>query len=492
MVVLSVTLAACRFSREAEQRNVLLIIADDLRPSIRAMGDPVALTPNMDRIVEEGQVFQRAYAQYANCSPSRISILTGLSPETTGHRGNLRSKMAFEDHETLPGFFKSHGYTTASFGKVYHDALDDRDSWDHYYDVGDYLNAPWEVPWEGYADPENQKLEGLDRPATEMTDRDINIYNDHQILSAALATLEQKKREPFFMAVGFRKPHLPFAAPIEYWNLYDRDEININDIPQAPVNGDTIVYQWSELDAYKYYGVQYRNSNYRNASIPVDRVRELRHGYYACVSYIDGLIGELMMGIEDHNLKKNTIVVLIGDHGYHLGDQQIWGKHSSYDLSTHVPLIIVDPSRPGARYEQQFVQLLDLYPTLAQLANLPLPEKLDGRSLVPLLRDPDLPGYEAAFSQYQSFQKEREFSDYMGYAIYTDRYNYIEWQDLKSNRQVVQRELYSMDKSRIERLNIATADEVQDDIKQLSSVIKKHFSPFRNRAASAGGAKHEH
>ena len=464
----------CSKYYKVNKKNVLMIIVDDMKPEISSWGNETIITPNIDSLVQNGISFKQAYAQYANCSPSRMSFLTGISPHRLGHTGRLNEKKQFVDHVTLPGHFKENGYFTASFGKVYHDKNDDSKSWDYIYDVE--LNDNRQIPWESYASEKNRNLKGYDRPATESSALQMDSYNDYRISIEAIKQIEINKNRPFFMAVGFRKPHLPFAAPKKYWDIYKRDEIPDPKFSNAPKHGDTIVYQWSELASYSYYYENYYSNNYRNSKVNLKKAKELKHGYFACISYIDDLVGGLIKKLKELKLDKNTIIVFMSDHGFHLGDQQIWGKHSSYELSTRVPLIIIDPSQKikGSKCFN-FVELIDVYPTLADIAETKQPINIDGKSLYEFIERPNKVNQEPAYSQYQTFQKNRSFSDYMAYTIYTKDFNYIEWQDLKNNRKVVQKELYNMSDSRIEKENISSEIEFSQIIKKLSIKIHERF-----------------
>ena len=206
------------------KKNILMIIVDDMRPEIYSWGNSIAVTPNIDKLVKKGVSFKRAYAQYANCSPSRMSFLTGLSPERLGHKGNYNDKSQFQSHVTLPGYLKQHGYKTYSFGKVYHDIRDDSLSWDYIYDI-EWIDG--DLQWESYGLPNNQILEKAERPATEKEHLPIGNYNDYHISESLEKHLEKNKEDLFFYAVGFRKPHLPFVAPKKFWELYDLSLIHI-------------------------------------------------------------------------------------------------------------------------------------------------------------------------------------------------------------------------------------------------------------------------
>ena len=455
------------FSCTEERPNVLLIVVDDLRP----LDD--AITPNIDQLAEKGIRFTNAFSQYANCSPSRRSFLSGLSPVRGDSGGNLNHYLKNNPQVSMPAYFKQFGYTTASLGKVYHGLKEDRDSWDYYHDIP-FSNQFH--PWESYASIKNQQIKNLDnRPAVENEAEALDQYNDYNISLKVMEMLETYKDQPFFMTVGFRKPHLPFAAPRQFWDLYKREQFKLSKYASAPVLGDTIVYQWSELASYAPYSSSYKTGNYRNKKVSDFQSMELKHGYYACVSYIDFLVGQLLEKLEKLNLDKKTIVVFTADHGFHLGEQQIWGKHSNYKLSTQVPLIIYDPNlNPGKNIREGFVELLDLYPTLTELAGLDKPEKADGKSMLPLMHNPDAPSFSAAFSMYQSFQKDVSIKDLKAYAIHTKNHTYIEWWDFKE-KEIVQQELYELNKG-IERVNVISQETSQSVISKLSDKINRYNS----------------
>ena len=466
-------ISGCSSDEMVQKKNIIMIIVDDMRPEIASWGSVLAITPNIDKLVKGGISFKRAYAQYANCSPSRMSFLTGLSPNKLGHEGRYNDKTQFKSHMTLPGYLKDNGYKTFSFGKVYHDINDDSSSWSFRHDIKREGN---DLKWESYGLPSNQLLNGDLRPATEKEDLPLSNYNDYKITLAMENHIEQNKDNLFFYAIGFRKPHLPFAAPKKFWDMYDIDEITLTKTSSAPLEGDTIVYQWSELTSYKYFSQNYTANNYRKESVNLNESKVLVHGYMASISFIDHLIGRLYRKLKALNLDKNTIIVFMSDHGYHLGDQKIWGKHSSYERSTHSPLIIVDPTIEESGHCMSFVELLDVYPTLIELIGLEKNSYLDGESLVNLIKNPESIIGNASFSQYQSFQRGRPFSDYMAYAIYTKDFNYIEWRDLKKNRNIVQRELYKMANDlRNESVNLCTKNQYLDVRNQLSNLLQKNF-----------------
>lgn len=414
----------------AEPPNVLLIAVDDLRTSLGCYGDTLVKSPNIDRFATTARRFDHAYTQQAVCGPSRTSLLTGRLPDNTRvwHNRNL-----FRDTQpdiiTLPQLFKNHGYHTVSLGKIF--SGDEREldpvSWSEPEILkqkgwknsalgdsgGEGKGAAWEaadVPDEGYSDGKLAKL------ATEK-----------------LASL-QSSGKPFFLAVGFSKPHLPFNAPKRYWDLYNPASFELNDNGQR-VKGvsEHAHHSHRELGGYRDLP--------KDEHLDAATARTLRHGYHACVSYSDAQIGKLLTSLDQVGLTQNTIVVLWGDHGFALGEKDRWCKGTNFERDTRVPLLIRVPglSEPGAA-AAGLVELVDVFPTLAELASLPAPQGLDGRSLVPMLTDPLSPGREAVLSQFA-----RPFTanppEFMGYSVRTTSHRYTRWVTWPA-RQIVAEELY--------------------------------------------------
>jgi arylsulfatase A-like enzyme len=457
------------FSCSEQKPNVLFVIVDDLRPLNSA------ITPNIDLLAQKGIRFTNAYSQYANCSPSRQSIFSGLSPVRGSRGGNLNQYLKDNPQVSMPNHFKQNGYQTASLGKVYHRSKDDRKAWNYFHDI------PFEKgfhPWESYGSIKNQQIKDeSDRPAIEMVEEPLSKYNDYMISLEAMEMMEKFKGDPFFMVVGFRKPHLPFAAPKQFWDIYQRDQFEPSKYNKAPFKGDSIVYQWSELSSYTPYTNSYKTENYRQNKVTEDQSSELIHGYHACVSYIDFLVGLLLKKLATLDLDKKTIVVFTSDHGFHLGEQQIWGKHSNYKLSTHVPLILYDPKlRTNKKTREGFVELLDLYPTLSELVGLNKPIKVDGKSLIPLIKNPKALNYSNAFSMYQSFQKDISIKDLKAYAVHSTNHTYIEWWDPKIKK-IVQQELYEL-KNGFEEINIFEEKYSENIIQEFSEKINHYNSRF--------------
>ncbi len=410
--------------------NVLFIAIDDLRTSLGCYGDKIAKTPNIDTLAKSSLLFNRAYCNQAVCGPSRVSMLTGLLPDNTGvwHNRNL-----FRDTRpnaiTLPQLFKNNGYHAQSMGKVLAGRSSEEDP------------QSWSVPpirsredWKSYVLPENQGS-GKQSP-TEKADVPDEGYRDGQLAKLAVETLEslKQKDQPFFLAVGFFKPHLPFNAPKKYWDLYDPAVFE----PQAKARrtkGAPDVAYSEQMELGGYRGVP------KNENVSVEQALKLRHGYYACVSYVDAQVGKVLAALERLGLEKNTIVVLWGDHGFSLGEAGHWCKKTNFEMDTHVPLMIRAPgiTQRGVSTEA-LIEYVDIYPTLAELARLRAPGGLDGKSLVPILQNPRRPWRQAVLSQHSRPFKPST-PEVMGYSIRTDTHRYTRWLKYPS-RKILAQELY--------------------------------------------------
>ena len=466
--VLGILIVGLRFA-QAEPFNVLFIAIDDLRPVLGCYGDQTAITPNIDRLAKRGALFNRAYCQQAVCCPSRLSLLTGLRPDTIKVWDlNTHFRDAMPKAVTLPQHFKNNGYHTRSIGKILHGGgrpSKDPLSWSEaplYDNVRD--------PKLRYATQNNLQGKGHKRTASESAEVPDNAYVDGLVCDnaeKALVDLEAQKKT-FFLAVGFRKPHLPFSAPKKYWDLYDR-----KDIPAPVTTGhpdgapEPAVRSWGELEGY--------SDIPNNGKLSTAKTQELRHGYYACVSYVDALTGRLLKKLDELNLRDRTVVLLWGDHGFHLGEQGLWTKANNYELSTRVPLILSVPGQtnPGAKTDA-LVEFVDLYPTLAQICGLPAPAKVEGISLLPLLQKPDRLWKTAAFSQYpRSFKgnRHRKHGDLMGYAARTKRHRYVEWRNWKTGA-IESRELYDHQSDPHETKNLAKKPDQKENLKRLQQILQ--------------------
>ena len=450
--------------------NILFIAVDDLRPQLGCYGDPIVKSPNIDKLAESGVTFNRAYCQQAVCSPSRTSLMTGRRPNTTkvwDLKTHFRTTMP--DVVTLPQYFKNNGYHTRSIGKIYHDpaAAQDALSWS-----APEIMAP--TPRNGkYVLPVNLIDKSSPKAAaSEIADVPDNAYIDGQVADKAVDVLGEIKGKPFFLAIGFRRPHLPFSAPKKYWDLYTRSDIPLPAQKSSPTNVPVyVLHNSGELKGYTDIGAE--------NPISEDKSRELIHGYYAAISYVDAQIGKVMAELDRLGLTKNTIVVLWSDHGFHLGEKGLWTKTTNYELDTRVPLIISAPGKNQSSRSEGLVELVDLYPTLAQLSELPVPDGLEGTSVVPLLTNPNLPWKKAAFSQFPRPWQYKGEPELMGYAVRTNTYRYVEWRSFKTN-EVKSSELYDLeiDPAGMNNIvNVPGSGSVVRDLKQILNAGWKSALP---------------
>lgn len=425
---------------EPNPPNVLFIAVDDLKPLTGAYGVDTVSTPALDRLADLSTVFTAAYTQYPVCGPSRASLLTGLRPESNGVLDlKTRLRDVHPDIVTLPQFFKNHGYETAAVGKVFDPRNVDSRKVDD--------PASWSIPYRQSLPDADRKLDvnyavrAIDAPDERFIDGAINARAIGLLRSMAAAD------KPFFLAVGYKKPHLPFAAPARFFDQYDRESFELEPWQEAPKDSDPhyILMGNNELRNY----VPGDGGEYPKGRLTAEQQRELLHGYHAAVSFIDHLISELLGVLDAAGVADNTIVVLWGDHGWHLGDHGMWGKHTTMEQANRVPLMIRVPGLEGGR-AATLVELLDLYPTLVDLAGLSAPPSLQGKTLVPVLEDASTDLGDVAISQY------RRHGAY-GYSLRTPRYRYTEW--VMPGGEVVYRDLYDLENDPGETQNLATAPE---------------------------------
>lgn len=431
----------------AAKPNVLFIVVDDLRPQLGCYGDPIAVTPHIDGLAKMGVVFNRAYCQQAVCAPSRASVLTGKRPDAT-RVWDLKThfRAALPEAITLPQYFKLHGYESRSVGKIYHDPADaqDRVSW----------SAPEIMAVTDNAGPKYVLDENLaagtawKAAATECADVADSAYVDGKVANAAVELLHDLKDTAFFLAVGFRRPHLPFSAPKRYWDLYQGTAIPMPSPGQAPVNVPTIaLHNGVELRGY--------TDMPDTGRIPPDNVQELRRGYYASISYVDAQIGKLLEELKRLALLENTLIVLWSDHGFHLGELGLWCKTTNFETDTHVPLIIASPLLGNrGKHSDALVELVDIYPTMVELAGLPVPDDLDGTSMGRVIANPGRSWKKAVFSQFPRPWMYKDKPEVMGYSVRTPHFRYTEWRSLQSGLPT-DKELYHYEVDNIEYRNLA-------------------------------------
>lgn len=458
---------------KSTKQNVIFISVDDLRPTLGCFGDPLAITPNVDSLANHGVIFNSHYVQAPSCAPSRTSLLTGLRPDevkVTNHKTHFRDTRP--EVVTLPQLFKNKGYTTISLGKIFHykKGYNDSVSWNEEH----FLQGP-----QNYVLPENLKVKGK-AASSECTEVEDNEYIDGQIADKAIEYLKKFKEtnSPFFLGIGHLKPHLPFNAPKKYWDLYNREDFGEIESRERPLNAPDIAFhQWQELRGY--------NDIKEKGELSIEKEKELRHGYYACVSYIDAQIGKVLKTLDELNLRENTTIVFWGDHGYHLGEQDLWCKSTNFDLSARSPLII---SAPGIGNSGQtcnaIVESVDLYPTIINLCGVESDDSLSRSSLKPLLKNPKAEWKNIAFNQfarpYKAAIGARVPATHMGYSVRTDSWRYTAWYNLKKDSFEFP-ELYSFRESSIPNENLAGKPEFAETETKLHKLIQDYKNGKYNK-----------
>jgi len=461
--------------------NILFIAVDDLRPELGCYGSPIAVTPNLDALAKDGLLFNRAYCQQAICRPSRASLMTGARPETTGLFHNYVSLRELQpDILTLPQHLIASGYETVYCGKVFHQGdTDEEHSWSR-----NPVNGIKGIkkPNGTFRLPENQQIQAQDRkemiatygeaakwglasgPAYEAADVPDAAYIDGYNTQLAIATMREMVQagdKPFFLGMGYKLPHLNWCAPQKYWDLYDPSKIPMAAQTNAPMGG-------AAMGLHASFELRTRAGIPKEGPLGPELSRTLKHAYLASTSYVDAQIGLLVRALDEAGVQDNTIIIVWGDHGWHLGDMGVWGKATNYEVATRVPLMIWTPDmKSRGQVTEALVELVDMYPTLCELAGVPVPKHVEGHSFVPLLNNPTQPWKKAAFSQYpnpalrewaanplspamretwfgplikqveariiaqQNEQWDRELFEQhlMGYTMRTDRYRLVVWRD---------------------------------------------------------------
>jgi iduronate 2-sulfatase len=457
---------------QASQPNVLFVVFDDLDTKVGCLGDPFAKTPNLDKLAARGMVFTRAYCQQPICNPSRISFLTGRRPDTLGIWDiptHLRDR--HPDMVTMPQWFKQHGYFAQGIGKIFHNWAQST--------KGDPVS--WSVPelmhWDRHDTEKSVLPAGVPLPPNlasvlrcESRDVPDEAYFDGRIANLAIDALRgfAEKKQPFFLALGFWKPHEPFNAPKRYWDLYRREDIPPIDPAERPRNAPEIAFHANH---------EFLGEPQERRTLDDEAKRELRHGYYAAISYADAQLGKVLDELERLDLAGNTVVVVIGDNGLQLGEHTSWGKMTLFDLDARVPLIIAAPgvAKAGAK-TRSIAEMIDVYPTLVDLCDLPNPPALDGTSLVPVLKDAGATVKNAALTQHPRPALywgggPQALPEVMGYGLKTDRWSYNEWRNFQTG-EVVARELYDSQNDSQETVNLAGTPEGLAQIPALAAQLK--------------------
>jgi iduronate 2-sulfatase len=511
------------------QYNILFIAVDDLKPDIASFGFKETKTPNIDKLAQASTIFNGNYCQQAVCAPTRASLLTGLRPDKTqvwDLQTLIRAKNP--DVTTLPQYLKANGYNTMAMGKIFDPRSVDKDhdavSWTvPYKNKFKYPEGYEDIVVEAYQSPEmkarfkelqaqrgaknNDKNEDFDNPkitrkdilvSTESADVPDDAYFDGAMTKYAIQQLKAQKgaTQPFFMAVGFHKPHLPFVAPKKYWDLYDRSKVSLAKWQKPSIDGPDIAYHNAgEMrgfkDIEKLVGKPKNGKDLLN--LPEAKQRELIHGYYACISYLDAQVGKLMDALKAEGLDKNTIIVLWGDHGWHLGDHSLWCKHSNFEQATKAPLMFTVPNLTKGKVYTNPTEFVDIFPTLCELTGLAIPTHLDGKSLVPAMKDNTVKVKDFAISQYPRGGGGGESRNIMGYSMRTERYRYTEWLGSKfttaqpfNEKLVTDMELYDLVNDPDETTNLANKADMKKQVKELATQLRAYYS---QQYATAGKIK---
>lgn len=500
------------FSQQ-KKYNIVFIAVDDLKPLLNCYGNSQMITPNFDRLAKSGVIFTNANVQQAVCGPSRTSVMTGTYPDHN-KVWDLQTdfRKSSPDLFSMPEYLISKGYFNAITGKkIFHDGScssgHDAKSWSEKYKLKDpsdkikghpafrlfytdsinklsakYLN---QARQSGLKDPEEVELYAMKKLmiSSESADVSDDAYEDGMYANEAILKLKKlaKKKKPFFYAIGFSRPHLPFNAPKKYWNLYERNNIQVEKyqdlVPDSP---EFIYHTFGELRAYNDIDDNFSLKK----KLPLDKQKELIHGYMACISYVDYQLGKILDAIKDNGLQENTIIVLFGDHGYHLGDHAMWNKHSNFEQATRIPLMFSGPNIGKDKKINQPVELLDVFPTLFDLNNILIPKQADGISLKNLLDTDENTtiAKDFALSQYP------RHGNRMGYSIRTQRFRYTEWHKngyntskKYDNSNIEYVELYDYENDPLETKNLVNNENYVSDIKLLKDKLVQHLEVLNRK-----------
>ena len=451
---------------DTKRPNILLITVDDMNCDLGAYGDPLVKTPNLDRLCKMGVRFDAAYCQQPLCGPSRASLMTGLRPDTLDMhtlKHELREKNP--DVITLGQLFRKHGYFSARSGKIYHygnpsmigtDGNDDPQTWDMRDNpIGIDRSQQERIIRYGAGQEKNKNL-GISMAWWDPESEDVE-HTDGMVASRVIEWIQEKKDQPFFLAAGFFNPHCPYVAPKSYFDLYPMDQIQIQDLESAKQDLLDVPEMAIQRDT--------RNWPYYFKDISIDEARKCKQAYYATISFVDAQVGRLLDTLKNNDLIEKTIIVFWSDHGYFLGEKGLWYKRKAFERSAKMPLIIAAPGLTRGGVSKKPVELLDLYPTLADLCGLDAPKTLEGSSLRPLLQNPDTSSWnKPAVTQIWHSKKA------WGYSIRTERYRYTEWLEGRAGR-----ELYDHQNDPSEVHNLAMKDDHRELVKNLSSMLKPYI-----------------
>ncbi len=488
-----------------EKKNILFLSIDDLKPLLSNYGESQMKTPNFDRLAKMGMTFTNAHVQYAVCGPSRASVMTGANPDKTKVWDLHTDFRESSNLISMPEYLISQGYETTAVGKIYHKGSSspghDGKSWSMPHQLPDNFDSvAGEPAFSYYQNPETKrkmaqlveeaKAKGIKKggklrkyvfkrlkPSTEVADVSDTAYQDGLYTQTALQQLDdlEKSGKPWFLGVGYQKPHLPFVAPKKYWDLYDRDKIELAKFQKVAEGTPKFAYHsFGELRAFSDIDNDYRVGDI----IPEAKQRELIHGYMACISYIDAQIGILLDNLEKRNILDDTIIVLWGDHGWHLGDHTEWCKHSNFEQATRIPFMFTGPGVKENQKSHHPVNLVDLFPTVFELANVNQSPQTDGKSLVPLLDSDKSTTIDMDFA-YHQYRRQKK----MGYSVRTNRYRYTEWHNneyrsynIYKDDNIAGRELYDYEKDPLETKNLVNNPAYTTIAKDLKIKLKSHLT----------------
>ena len=516
LVVLS---AFNSIAQNKSKPNILFIAVDDLKPELGCYGNKLIKTPNIDRLAKMGTVFYNNYCQQAVCGPTRASLMTGLRPDET-KVWDLKTKMrdVNPDILTLPQYLITQGYNTSGVGKIFHPSCTDKKfdepSWSIPFitpKATDYANGLGFPAKKHYQSPEtkaaiineapsnkdkkgdeDESTVGAIKPSSECLDLPDDAYEDGvSALIAKKSIIElSKEKKPFFFAVGFRKPHLPFVSPKKYWDLYNREDMPIAAFQEHAADGPFISYEssgelrnYTDIPAYTTYPKEELR-----AGLKIEKQKELIHAYYAAISYVDAQIGMLLNTLDSLGTLNNTVIVLWGDHGWHLGDHDMWGKHTNFEQATRSPLIFAGPGLKGGGLSKSLTEHLDVFPTICDLADIAIPTQLQGKSLKPVMQNNRTAVKEFSISQYPRKLKGTEIKQLgytdgklMGYSIRTERYRFTLWlnnsftsKQSYDDSRVYAKEMYDYVKDPLEKVNVADKKEYE----KAAADLKKSLLEF--------------
>ncbi|VGO13292.1 Choline-sulfatase [Pontiella desulfatans] len=480
----------CALSAQAKQKNVLMILVDDLKPAFGAYGADYVVSPNLDKLAARGMRFDRAYCNQAVCAPSRNNLMVGLRSTTTGLYGLSQGFREVEpDAVTLTQYFMQHGYTSEGVGKIFHIGhgnYGDDASWSLPFHKDKVVDYVLEESTGGQLTREeaffaNQKLgdiKSLPRGAAwEKADVEDEAYADGRIAREGIERLKKYKQsgEPFFLSLGFTKPHLPCNAPSRYWDLYDPNVFRLTERDTPPDGAPAYASKNPKGEIANYFPVPEATGVGKDKEL----ARTLIHAYFASLSYMDAQLGKVIDELDRLGMADDTVIMLWGDHGWHFGDHGTWTKHTNYEQDNRIPLIFVAPgvAKPGS-HTDAFAETVDVYPTLVELAGLSapkVPQGLDGMSLVPVLKDPELTVRNHA---YHAFNRGPR----IGRAIRTERYRMVEWKPAGAPKSKAEYELYDYKVDKLEKKNIAKSN--PEVLSKMKAILAEH-----PEAKAPGGGK---